>query len=81
MNRKPSSLLPHGASGIEFGNFVIEFRADKIVAIARDTAEHYTFHAGGASGVLDIHRTWRDADGAERHQTVFAMLHADLPLS
>lgn len=28
--------------------------------------------------MLDIHRTWRDADGIERHQTVFAMRHADL---
>jgi len=67
MTSSPSSPLPHGASGIEIGNFVIEFRADKIVAIAKDTAEHYTFHAGGASGALDIHRTWRAADGIERH--------------
>jgi hypothetical protein len=79
MTPQSSSPLPHGATGIEIGNFAIEFRADKIVAIAKDTSQHYTFHAGGASGVLDIHRTWRDAAGTERHQTVFAMRHSDLP--
>jgi hypothetical protein len=78
MSRK-SFPLPHGATGIEIGSFVIEFRDDKIIALAKDTGEHYTFHAGGASGALDIHRTWREADGTERHQTVFAMRHADMP--
>jgi hypothetical protein len=58
---------------------VVEFRADKVVALARNREEHYTFHAGHDSGVLDIHRTWRDADGTERHQTVFAMRHTDVP--
>jgi hypothetical protein len=78
MTPKPSFSLPHGASGIEFGDFVIEFRNDKVVALAKDRGEHYTLHAGHASGILDIHRTWRDPDGTERHQTVFAMRHADL---
>lgn len=78
MTSQSSPPLPHGATGVEIGNFVIEFRADKIVIIAKNATEHYTFHGGGASGVLDIHRTWRDADDNERHQTVFAMRHADL---
>lgn len=71
--------LPHGATGIEIGGFVIEFCGDKVITISKDRAEHYTFHAGGSSGVLDIHRTWREADGTERHLTVFAMRHADIP--
>jgi hypothetical protein len=80
MAPKPSFSLPHGASGIEFGDFVIEFRNDKVVALAKDRGEHYTLHAGHASGVLDLHRTWRDSDGAEQHQTVFAMRRSDLPV-
>jgi hypothetical protein len=75
----PKPALPHGATGIEVGNFVIEFGRDKVVALAKDRGEHYTLHAGHKSGILDIHRTWRDSDGAERHQTVFAMRHVDLP--
>ena len=77
MTPKPS--LPHGATGIEVGNFVIEFRSDKVVVLAKDRGEHYTLHAGHKSGILDVHRTWRAPDGTERHQTVFAMRHADLP--
>jgi len=73
------SQLPHGASGVEFGDFVIEFRKDKVVALAKNRDEHYTLHAGQASGILDLHRTWREADGTERHQTVFALHRSDLP--
>src|ERR1700694_3686062 len=79
MTPKSSFQLPHGATGIEIGNFVIEFRDDKILAIAKDTAEHYTFHAGGTSGAIDIYRTWREADGTICHHTVFAMRHANIP--
>ena len=75
----PKPTLPHGATGIEIGNFVIEFRCDKVVVLAKDRGEHYTLHAGHESGILDFHRTWRDPDGSERHQTVFAMRHSDLP--
>jgi hypothetical protein len=49
------------------------------VVLAKDRGEHYTLHAGHKSGILDVHRTWRDPAGIERHQTVFAMHHADLP--
>ncbi len=77
MTSKPS--LPHGATGIEFGNVVIEFRGDKVVVLAKDRGEHYTLHVGHKSGILDVHRTWRDPAGIERHQTLFAMRHADLP--
>jgi hypothetical protein len=71
--------LPHGASGIEFDGFVIEFRQDKVIALAKNRDEHYTLHSGEDSGVLDLHRTWREADGTERHQTVFAIHRSDLP--
>jgi len=77
MSSKPFSL-PHGASGIELGDFVIQFGRDKVVALVKTQGDHYTLHAGHLSGVIDIHRTWRDIDGTERHQTVFAMRHADL---
>jgi hypothetical protein len=70
--------LPHGASGVEVGDFVINFCSDKVVALAKYGDTHYTLHAGHASGVLDLHRTWRDPDGTERHQTVFAMRRSDL---
>lgn len=73
-----ASPFPHGASGIEFGDFVIEFRKDKVVAIAKDRDEHYTLHAGHVSGILDLHRTWREADGTKHHQTVFAVHHSNL---
>jgi hypothetical protein len=78
MTPNPPFSLPHGASGIEFGDFVIEFRSDKVVALSKSRAEHYTVHSGHVSGVLDIHRTWQDPDGTEHHQTVFAMRHTDL---
>lgn len=71
--------LPHGASGIEFGDFAIQAGKDKIMLLAKGRGEHYTLEAGHVSGVLDIHRTWEDRSGKERHQTVFAMLRADLP--
>lgn len=77
MTPRPFSL-PHGASGMEFGDFVVEFGKDKVVALAKAHGDHYTLHAGYVSGVLDIHRTWTDIDGTERHQTVFAMRRADL---
>jgi hypothetical protein len=76
---KMTPKLPHGASGIEFGDFVIEFCKDKVVALAKNRDEHYTLHAGQASGILDVHRSWRGVDGIERHQTVFAMQRSDLP--
>jgi hypothetical protein len=74
-----SSTLPHGASGIEFGDFVIEFRRDKVVALSKNLDGHYTLHAGDFSGILDFHRTWTEADGTERHKTLFAIHRSDLP--
>jgi hypothetical protein len=71
--------FPHGATGIEVGDFVLQVAAGKIVALAKDRGEHYTLHFGEASGVLDLHRTWKDEGGIIRHKTVFAMLHADIP--
>ena len=35
--------LPHGATGIEIGDFVIEFRDDKIIALAKHTGEPILF--------------------------------------
>jgi hypothetical protein len=77
MGSPPS--LPHGANGFEFDDFAIEFRADKVILFRKSSGDHYTFHLGNQSGVLDVHRTWKDETGVERHQTVFAMRHEDIP--
>jgi len=78
MAPKPFSL-PHGASGIEIGDLVIQAGKDKVVVLAKGRGEHYTLQAGHASGVLDIHSTSEDRSCSnERHQTVFAMRRADL---
>lgn len=74
-----SFSLPHGATGIEFGDFAIQSGKDKVMAFAKGRGEHYTLESGHASGIIDIHRTWEDRSGKERHQTVFAMRRADLP--
>jgi len=77
---KPDSSfdLPHGARGFELEGLAIEFCGDKLLWIDRNRAEHYTMHMGSSSGVLDVHRTWTDADGLH-HQTVFAIKLSELP--
>lgn len=72
--------FPYGARGIEVGDFAIEFRADKIVALRKSAGDHYTLHFGNDSGILDLHRTWRDGAGKDQHQTVFAMRREDIPV-
>ena len=41
--------------------------------------EHYTFHAGSASGVLDLHETQMSSGRSEQHRTLFAMRRGDIP--
>jgi len=77
--RKPSTVLPKGAKGIQINDYVVEFRFDKAMVIKRTTDEHFTLHAGDKSGVLDIHRTWRDSEGCEHHESIFAMRREDIP--
>jgi hypothetical protein len=74
-------ILPHGARGIEGDNFALQFGADKIVFVPSSTTngEHYTFHAGSASGVLDLHRTQMSSGRSEHHRTLFAMRRDDIP--
>lgn len=80
MNQVPRrNNLPHGARGIEDGPLVLEFRGDKVIFLIRPLGAHFTLHAGSNSGVLDLHRTWTDEPGAVRHQTIFAIRHADVP--
>jgi len=76
-NDKP--VLPNCAEGIEIGDFVIEFRADKIIVLKRDAGEHFTIHAGLNSGVIDIHRTWTNPGGHEEHDTIFAICRNQIP--
>lgn len=72
------ALLPKGAKGIEVDDFVIEMGRDKIVLLSKFAGDHYTLHAGNKSGILDLHRTWRDTNGVEQHQTLFAIRRDDL---
>jgi hypothetical protein len=71
-------ILPHGARGIEIEDLVIEVGKDKIVMLQKSAGDHYTLQAGYQSGIIDLHRTWRDADGREHHETLFAMRRDDL---
>jgi hypothetical protein len=67
-----------GARGIKLRDTSIVFAHDKVVVSTPDPTEHYTLHLGQDSGVLDVHRTW-DELGTRRHETLFAIRHADLP--
>lgn len=72
------AMLPQGARGIEVEDLVIEVGKDKIVLLAKGGRDHYTLQAGHESGIIDLHRTWRDANGGEHHETLFAMRRDDL---
>jgi len=49
------------------------------VAESAGGGEHYTFHAGPDSGVIDVHETDPSSDSGEQHRTLFAIRHDDLP--
>ncbi|MCC6363162.1 MAG: hypothetical protein IT165_06525 [Bryobacterales bacterium] len=68
-------VLPHGAKGLEVDDLVVEFLADKVIVLVKSSGDHYTLHSGKNSGVLDVHRTWKDESGQERHKTLFAIRH------
>jgi hypothetical protein len=70
---------PHGAVGFDLGDLAIEFRPEKMVFVRKLLGDHYTIQLGAPSGVLDVHRTWKDESGREQHKTVFAMHRADIP--
>jgi hypothetical protein len=72
-------MLPHGARGIEVGDLVLAVGRDKVVMLAKAAGAHYTLQAGHNSGIIDLHRTWRDCNGSEHHETLFAMRRDDLP--
>ena len=65
--------LPHGAKGIEVDDLVIEQGNDKIVVLLKSQGDHYTFQAGTRSGIMDLHRTWRDEQGNTRREMLFTM--------
>src|SRR5262245_50792479 len=70
--------LPHGARGIDLGDLALEEGKDKLVLIKKSATEHYTLHAGTASGIMDVHRTWTDERGTIQHQTLFSITRDDL---
>lgn len=69
------SSLPHGATGIEVGNLVLQQGQDKLVMFDKFSGEHYTLQAGTRSGIIDLHRTWDDENGNKHHETLFAIHH------
>jgi hypothetical protein len=65
--------------GIDFGKFAVSVQPNKIILSPKDQGDiHYTVHLGGASGILDVHQTWKDAKGGKQYRTIFAMQKADL---
>ncbi len=73
------STLPNGAIGLEVDEYAIEFRPDKAILLRKKIGDHFTLQFGNNSGVLDLHRTWKDADGHEEHETIFAMHRDNIP--
>ena len=67
--------LPHGATGIEIDNFVLQQGHDKLIIVDKFLREHYTLQAGTTSGIIDFHRTWEDDSGEKHHETLFAIHH------
>jgi len=65
--------LPHGATGIEIGDLVVQVGSDKVIVFSKTAGDHYTLQAGSRSGIIDVHRTWRDEQGVTHHETLFAL--------
>jgi len=73
-----ASTFPHDTKGIEVGDLVVEQGNDKIVMLAKSSGDHYTLQVGTRSGIMDLHRTWRDDNGITHHETIFAIHHEQL---
>lgn len=71
--------MPHESVGFDLGDLAIEFRPDKMIFVTKKRGDHYTVQLDTPSGVLDVHRTWKDESGHERHKTIFAMRRSDIP--
>jgi hypothetical protein len=72
------AMLPQGARRIDIADLVLELGRNKVVMLRKSAGDHYTLQAGHQSGIIDLHRTWRDANGGEHHETLFAMRRDDL---
>lgn len=66
-------LLPHHATGIDLGDFAVEFRPNKFILFRLEVGDHFTLHSGDHSGIIDVHRTWTDDEGNTHHETLFAI--------
>jgi hypothetical protein len=73
MTTDSRNLLPYGARGVDFGNFSWEVRPDgKAHFFAKGMGNfHWTLHPGTSTGVLDLHQTLVNQDGANLHNTLF----------
>lgn len=78
MTQFNSLELPYGATGIDTGDFAIEFRGEKVILFVKSVGFHYTLHCGSDSRRLDVHRTCEGAKGHNQHETLFAIPHDDI---
>src|SRR5215831_15591468 len=69
MGAKPQSR------GWEFGDLVWEITpSGKFIFFSKKVAsERYQLNLGGASEILDVHKTVQKPDGTKTYETVFAM--------
>jgi hypothetical protein len=74
-----SNSLPHDTKSIDIGDFVIVFLPDKILVSRKIIGDHFTLHCGEKLGMIDIHRTWVDSQGCEKHTSIFAMRRERIP--
>jgi hypothetical protein len=74
-----SNPLPHGASSMAIGNFVIVFLPDKALVSRKTIGDHFTLQYGEKSDIIDLHRTWIDPQGCKRHTPIFGMRRENIP--
>lgn len=73
------SPLPQGMKKLDLGEAVLAFLGDKITFNPKKSHDHYTFHFGPATKVMDIHRTRRVKGEPEVHETILKIHHEQLP--
>ncbi|WP_243317712.1 hypothetical protein [Geothrix paludis] len=64
---------------LDLGDAVLAFLGDKITFNPKNSHNHYTFHFGPATKVMDVHRTRRVKGEPEVHETILKIPHEKLP--
>lgn len=76
------SSLPFDSKGFELDNFFIQFQPDRIVFGSRIKGPgnpHYTLMLRQPSGIIDLHKTYKDNSGNEHNETVMAIRAEAIP--